>query len=95
MPDLFDNFFTKINMAVNGKSNQHYGGASQVNTGSFYNYHSTPTNNNYWMPTGARIKESMEQPNIEDIAGAPKMERNSSVSSEDSMARSRNNSVVE
>ncbi|KAK6461150.1 hypothetical protein DFJ63DRAFT_337055 [Scheffersomyces coipomensis] len=51
MPDLFDNFFNKLNTKINGgKTTHHYGGASQVNTGSFYSYHSTANNNNYWLP---------------------------------------------
>ncbi|KAK6198659.1 uncharacterized protein RJT21DRAFT_50359 [Scheffersomyces amazonensis] len=51
MPDLFDNFFGKINTKINGgKTTYHYGGANPPNTGSFYSYHSTANNNNYWLP---------------------------------------------
>lgn len=51
MPDLFDGFFNKIGTKINGgKTVHHYGGASQVNSGAFYSYHSNGTNNKYWLP---------------------------------------------
>lgn len=96
MPDLFDNFFNRINMAVNGKSRNHYSGSSQVNTGLYYNYVNTPTNSNYWMSTSSEIKQSMDPMNaLSEDSKAPRMERNMSVSSEASDEKSRHNSVVE
>ncbi|OBA20931.1 hypothetical protein METBIDRAFT_23800, partial [Metschnikowia bicuspidata var. bicuspidata NRRL YB-4993] len=51
MPDLFDNFFGRIATSMNGgKSKPRYGGSSMVNSGPFYSYHSSSTNNNYWLP---------------------------------------------
>ncbi|KAG2733207.1 hypothetical protein G9P44_004197 [Scheffersomyces stipitis] len=50
MPDLFDGIFNRINSKINGgKTTHHYGGASQVNTGSFYSYTNSASNNHYWM----------------------------------------------
>ena len=58
MPDLFDNFFNKIGSKINGgKSVHHYGGASQVNTGKFYSYTSSASNNNYWLPKQQQHKD--------------------------------------
>ncbi|KAI5969545.1 hypothetical protein CANMA_001395 [Candida margitis] len=51
MPDLFDNFFTSIGAKLNGgHTRRRYSAGSQVNTGSFYSYHNSPSNNNYWLP---------------------------------------------
>ncbi|KAM9927470.1 hypothetical protein OXX59_002534 [Metschnikowia pulcherrima] len=57
MPDLFDNFFGRVSTTMNGgKSKPRYGGASQVNSGKYYSYHSSSTNNNSWLPI-AKPKE--------------------------------------
>lgn len=51
MPDLFDNFFSSIGAKFNGgHTRRRYSAGSQVNTGSFYSYHNSPSNNNYWLP---------------------------------------------
>ncbi|KAI5965194.1 uncharacterized protein KGF55_001414 [Candida pseudojiufengensis] len=51
MPDLFDNFFTSIGAKFhNGQTKRRYSMGSQVNSGKFYSYHNTPSNNNYWLP---------------------------------------------
>lgn len=78
MPDLFDNFFNKIGSKFNGgKTVHHYGGASQVNTGSYYSYHNTPTNNKYWLPretstvqmAGGFDEEDFEKPRKQSLSG--------------------------
>lgn len=91
MPDLFDNFFGKVNHAVTGKNpNVHYTSSSQVNTGKFYSYHNSASNNNYWLP----IKK-VEQPET-DPAIKPRMGSVGSISTNESdqESRSRMNSVV-
>lgn len=90
MPDLFDNFFGKISSAMNGgKSKPHYGGGTQVNTGSYYSYHQNPTNNNYWMAKSKDVEsKSME----EQMAMKPRM---GSVSLMESQPKSRSGSVAE
>ncbi|KAI3406106.2 hypothetical protein KGF56_000947 [Candida oxycetoniae] len=56
MPDLFDNFFTSISAKLNGgHTKRHYSADSQVNTGKFYSYHNTASNNNYWLPRKASV----------------------------------------
>lgn len=77
MPDLFDNFFNKIGTKINGgKSVHHYGGASQVNTGKFYSYTSSASNNNYWLP----MKHD-DKPDDKMIDGNIRVDRQMSVSS--------------
>ena len=57
MPDLFDNIFNKIGTKfTGGKTTHHYGGASQVNTGKWYSYTSSASNNNYWLPRESQTK---------------------------------------
>lgn len=66
MPDLFDNFFNKIGTKLNGgRSTHHYGGSSQVNSGSYYSYHQNGTNNKYWM-----TKQQVNDNKIEIVGGA-------------------------
>ncbi|EER34956.1 predicted protein [Candida tropicalis MYA-3404] len=75
MPDLFDNFFNKIGSRINGgKSVHHYGGASQVNTGKFYSYTSSASNNNYWLPKQQHKDDQM-------TSGDIRVDRQMSVSS--------------
>lgn len=99
MPDLFDNFFGKVGKAVNGKSNSHYSSNSQVNTGRYYSYHNTGTNNNYWMPTSKKIEDNigdMKEPTDTDMRYSNRMGSVSSNMSMDSdMNKSRNSSVSE
>ncbi|KAG7665291.1 uncharacterized protein J8A68_001347 [[Candida] subhashii] len=94
MPDLFDGFFTKLGTKLNGgKSVQHYGGASQVNTGKFYNYYSSPTNNNYWLP-----RDQLQQQQQQDVVIPVDKARSSSITSmndEESGKTSRIGSVSE
>ncbi|CAH6719583.1 hypothetical protein CLIB1444_02S11914 [[Candida] jaroonii] len=93
MPDLFDNFFGKINHAVSGKTPTHYGLSSQVNSGRYYSYHTNSTNNNYWMPRDDKIKvmkqdhedkmnPEMQTPRPRMGSDASDMERKGSVSSQ-------------
>ncbi|ODV81155.1 uncharacterized protein CANTADRAFT_5121 [Suhomyces tanzawaensis NRRL Y-17324] len=101
MPDLFDNFFGKINTKLNGgKTNTHYGASSQVNTGKFYSYHTNGTNNNYWLPRkdmgGKPTDTSPAKVSVvhEDTAIKPRMNSMASMSSEsEDGGRSRFNSV--
>lgn len=90
MGDLFDNFFTKIGTTLNGgKSHPHYGGSSQVNAGPFYNYHSSATNNKYWLPR-SDLKNTMDH-----MVELKENGRMGSVSSESSEGdRSRKSSVA-
>lgn len=75
MPDLFDNFFNKIGSRINGgKSVHHYGGASQVNTGKFYSYTSSASNNNHWLPKQQHKDDQM-------TSGDIRVDRQMSVSS--------------
>lgn len=92
MPDLFDNIFTRIGTAVNGKSRQHYLGASQVNTGRFYSYHENGTNNNYWLPTAKSFDKTMDNVESMNKGRSERMNSVNSMSSEE--AGSRKNSVV-
>ncbi|RCK66687.1 hypothetical protein Cantr_02742 [Candida viswanathii] len=100
MPDLFDNFFNKIGSKINGgKTTHHYGGASQVNTGRFYSYTSSPSNNNYWLP---RNQHTENKPDDQMMQGNIRVERQLSVTSMTEEAdlknvgdRSRMNSVTE
>lgn len=96
MPDLFDNFFNKIGTAINGKSNQHYLGSSQVNSGSFYSYHSSGTNNAYWLPTKKPQKKA-EDLLMNQESQPIERQRMSSIisigSENDDLPRSRMNSV--
>lgn len=99
MPDLFDNFFGKVGKAVNGKSNNHYSGNSQVNTGSYYSYHSTGTNNNYWTPTAKKMEQTVagvKEPTDTEKRYSNRMGSiSSNMSSDSDMDRSRNSSVSE
>lgn len=91
MGDLFDNFFTRIGTAMNGgKSHPHYSGSSQVNAGPFYNYHSSATNNKYWLPR-SDMRNTLDK--LDDTNNTL---RQNSVGSYESMdgERSRNNSVT-
>lgn len=94
MPDLFDNFFGKVNHAVTGKSPKvHYTSSSQVNTGKFYSYHNSASNNNYWLPTKKNLgpSEDDQSPQIKARMGSV-----GSMSSDtsDQEGRSRMGSVV-
>ncbi|KAI3406108.2 hypothetical protein KGF56_000949 [Candida oxycetoniae] len=61
MPDLFDNLFTNIGAKFNGgTTKRRYSGAKQVNTGKFYSYHNTPSNNNYWLPRKGSTSSEIE-----------------------------------
>ena len=103
MPDLFDNIFNKIGTKfTGGKTTNHYGGASQVNTGKWYSYTSSASNNNYWLPRESQTKTpgtQAEEPETVQF----KVDRSMSVGSitEDSGAagaggdRSRMNSITE
>lgn len=100
MPDLFDNLFNKIGTKINGgRSTHHYGGSSQVNSGSFYSYHSNGTNNKYWLPKSkasdplAAVAQH-EDVNKEDILIKPRMNSVGSSNSIEEGGRSRFNSVV-
>lgn len=66
MPDLFDNFFSSISAKFNGgHTRRRYSQSSQVNTGSFYSYHNSPSNNNYWLPRKLSTSEaSQEKPSV-------------------------------
>ncbi|CAX44019.1 conserved hypothetical protein [Candida dubliniensis CD36] len=102
MPDLFDNIFNKIGTKfTGGKTTHHYGGASQVNTGKWYSYTSSASNNNYWLP---RENKSSSKPNEELNPVEFRVDRSMSVGSitEDSGTtgggtgdRSRMNSITE
>lgn len=66
MPDLFDNFFSKISSTFNGgKTTAHYGGSSQVNAGRFYNAHNNVSNNKYWMTK----QETIDLNKIQIVSG--------------------------
>lgn len=96
MPDLFDNFFTKISTTLNGgKTPHHYSNASLVNTGKFYNYHENGTNNKYWMPT-VNSDFAKSASNIDESQKvSPRMGSVSSTNSElEDGKRSRMNSVA-
>lgn len=49
-----------------GKSKPRYGGSSQVNTGSYYSYHSSSTNNNSWLPI---VKPKDDKADMEAMEG--------------------------
>lgn len=92
MPDLFDNFFGKIGTFVNGgKTHQHYGAPSQVNTGSYYNYHSSATNNKYWMNRN-EMKPAVEEEGM--ISAKERMGSIGSMNSVEEDPSSRKGSVV-
>lgn len=99
MPDLFDGLFNKIGTKINGgKSVHHYGGASQVNSGSFYSYHSNSTNNKYWLPRKPSDPNSAmadiaqkEGVNKEDVILKPRMGSINSL--DDYESKSRHGSV--
>ncbi|RLV89460.1 hypothetical protein JA1_005149 [Spathaspora sp. JA1] len=93
MPDLFDNFFGKIGAKINGGKTTHYhGGASQVNTGRFYSYVATPSNNNYWLP---REKASTAAAAGDVDTSIAIKERSSSITSLEEGNKSRSGSVSE
>ncbi|CAK9439320.1 uncharacterized protein LODBEIA_P34990 [Lodderomyces beijingensis] len=70
MPDLFDGFFTKLGAKLNGgHTRRHYGGDSQVNTGKFYSYHSSASNNNYWLPRKPSISSETEDAKLVETQG--------------------------
>ena len=86
MPDIFDNFFGKMSTRMHGgKSTPHYSGASKVNTGSYYSYHSNSTNNNYWLPQNKVVDGK--------VVSVDRKLSITSLNSEE-MSRSRNGSVV-
>lgn len=92
MPDLFDNFFVKISTAMNGgKTTPHYGGSTQVNSGSFYSYHHNSTNNKSWM-SKKDMNDAMDLINVEN-AEKKRMGSIASMNSEE--AKSRNSSISE
>lgn len=92
MPDLFDNFFGKISASLNGgKTTPHYGGSTQVNTGSFYSYHSNSTNNKSWMPTKDMHEAFAKMEDKNEVK--PRMGSVSSMNSDE--AQSRKSSVSE
>lgn len=72
MPDLFDNFFSSIGAKINGgHTRRRYSAGSQVNTGSFYNYHNSPNNNSYWLPRKTSTAEvTKDKPEINDKGNA-------------------------
>ncbi|KAI5968037.1 hypothetical protein KGF57_000263 [Candida theae] len=72
MPDLFDNFFTSIGAKLNGgHTRRRYSAGSQVNTGSFYNYHNSTSNNNYWLPRKVSTADvAQDKPEINDNGNA-------------------------
>ncbi|KAK6457346.1 uncharacterized protein RJT20DRAFT_1918 [Scheffersomyces xylosifermentans] len=91
MPDLFDGFFNKINTRINGKSTPHYGGATQVNTGKFYSYTNSASNNHYWM---SKSETSMQTGETEVIPIKQRtMSVNSITSEKEDGPRSRFSSV--
>lgn len=89
MPDLFDNFFSRISTSITGKSPSHYGMNNQVNTGRYYSYHENGTNNKSWMTTD-EIKDSFAQAEAMEVK--PRM---GSVSSMESESKSRSSSISE
>ncbi|EMG46250.1 hypothetical protein SBY92_000918 [Candida maltosa Xu316] len=93
MPDLFDNFFNKIGTKFTGGKTTHYnGGASQVNTGKFYNYTSSATNNAYWLPRQPHhLPPESETINVERKGSITSMTEEA----ENKDSRSRMNSIVE
>lgn len=95
MPDLFDNFIGKMSSRVNGgKSRPRYGMNNQVNAGRHYNYHSSATNNTYWM-AAAKKEEEAPTPKIEFAGGdeqdhwKPRKQLVASLISQPEAARSR------
>ncbi|CUM65763.1 uncharacterized protein PRCAT00003411001 [Priceomyces carsonii] len=92
---LFDNFFDKIGTAVHGgRSSGHYQSSSQVNTGSYYNYHKNGTNNDYWLPTSKSFGDTMDK--IDDVnkARMNSVASDSSDMSEEMLAKARKGSVA-
>ncbi|KAG7191404.1 uncharacterized protein KQ657_003448 [Scheffersomyces spartinae] len=87
MPDLFDNFFAKIGTKLNGGHLlSHYQMSNQVNTGSYYHYHSLALNNHYWLPQQKKeMSEEMKNRMLKDITENKDMTemRRGSVSSEE------------
>lgn len=70
MPDLFDNIFSRVHAKFNGgHTKPRYDGGSQVNSGKFYSYHSTPNNNNYWLPRNAVKEEQMRKGSVSSEQG--------------------------
>lgn len=95
MPDLFDNFFTRIGTAMNGgRSRPNYLGASQVNTGKFYSYHENGSNNNYWLPTSKSLNKTVSGMEEFNKGRTERMNSVNSMSSEEGMP-SKKNSIVE
>ncbi|RLV87784.1 hypothetical protein JA9_002420 [Meyerozyma sp. JA9] len=95
MPDLFDNFFTKIGSTMNGgKTRHHYSGATQVNTGRFYSYHENGSNNNSWLPTSKSFNKATADLAEVNKGRTERMNSVNSMSSEEGMT-SRKGSIVE
>lgn len=95
MPDLFDNFFTRIGTAMNGgKTRPHYLGASQVNTGKFYSYHENGSNNSSWLPTSKSFNKTVSGLDEINKGRTERMNSVNSMNSEEGMT-SRKGSIVE